>query len=107
MSGATATAVIGSAILGAGVSLYEGQQQRQAAQDAANRRAEADRANQARIDKINRDKKPNQQSAGQIDFGSNTSGVVGSMNDFLIPANGSKQNSLGGSSNGRSGLGFA
>jgi len=103
----TATAILASAVIGAGASVYEGNQQKKAAQDAENQRRAADRVNQARIDQVNKDTRPDQQSAGQIDFGSNTSGITGSTNDFLIPASGSKQNSLGSSSSGRSGLGFA
>ena len=104
----TATAgAITAGVIGAGASIYEGQQQAKAAKSAEAQRQAAAKAEQDRIDEINRKTKPEEQSAGQIDFGSNTSGVVGSVNDFLIPASGSKQNTLGGSTTGRAGLGFA
>ena len=105
--GTTAGAITAAAVVGAGASIYEGQQQAKATKSAEAQRQNAANADQARIDAINKNTKPDQQSAGQIAFGSNTSGVVGSTNDFLIPATGSKQNSLGGSVSGVSGLGFA
>jgi len=109
MSGVTtATALIASAAIGAGAAIYEGQQQKKAAADAQAQRAAAAAAaaaDKARQDQINADTRPTEQSAGQITFGSNQKGTVGSANDFLIPSSGSNQNSLG--SSGRSGLGFA
>lgn len=106
MSGAIAAAVIGSAIIGAGTSMYQADQQKKAAEEQQ-QRLEAERAaKEAEAARVAALTRPEEQSAKSVKFGSDTNqdSGIGSVNDFLIPK---KSTTLGiASTNGGSPLGF-
>ena len=84
MSAATAAAIIGSAAVGLGGSLYASSEQEKAQEKAAKKREAAARDEQNRLDKIARDTRPDQESA-TIEYGSDFGeDDVGSYNDFLV-----------------------
>ena len=95
-------AVIASAVIGAGSSLYAADQQKKAAEEAERKRAAAAAA-KAESDRIARDTKPEEEALGEISYGTNDEFTgVGSTQEFIVP----KNNSIGSSGSGRSGLGF-
>jgi hypothetical protein len=97
-SGAVATAVYVGAAVAAAATVYSSQEQKSAQKKATASREAAERANQARLDKINADRRPDQESAN-VEFGQADTGNAGdTYEDFLVPtANTSKLGSSGGS----------
>ena len=99
MSGiTTGTAVLIGAGVAAAATVYSAEEQKKAQKEATAKREEAERANQARLDKINAEKRPDQESAN-VEFGeADTGGTGDTYEDFLVPtANASKLGSSGGS----------
>ena len=108
MSGAVTTAIIGSAVIGAGVSVYEGQQQKKAAQDQQNRLAAEQARQKAEAARISRETRPTGQTVGDaVKFGTMSNTPMG-VNDFLVPTSTNKKTTsgLGVAGSGNSGLGF-
>jgi len=103
MSGAIATAVVASAVVGAASSIYQSKQQEKAAKNDRERRESVAASEKAEADRIASEARPEGESADGISFGTDsTKETGGSTTDFLVP----KTSALGGAS-GRSGLGFA
>lgn len=96
-------AVIASAVIGAGSSLYAADQQKKAQEADRKRREQEAAAAKAESDRIARDTKPEEEALDEISYGTNDEFTgVGSTQEFIVP----KNNSIGSSGSGRSGLGF-
>lgn len=98
------TAIIASAVVGAGTAVYTAEKQEDIAEEERKRleREEAERKREA--DRIAKETRPEGEAATSIQFG--TTGSTdkgGSTSDFLVTKGGG---ALGGTSNGGSGLGF-
>ena len=99
----TGTAILIAGALAAGSSAYAADQQKKAASADRDKREREAAAAKAESDRIARDTKPEEEALGEISYGTNDEFTgVGSTQEFIVP----KNNSLGGSSSGRSGLGF-
>ena len=101
MSGAVATAVVASAVIGAAGAAYSAIESKKAQREATNAQREAQRKAEEEARRIAMERRPDEVSAtleigGTTSIGSNTQTTA----DFLIP----KQTSLG--TSGKSGLGF-
>ena len=101
MSGAVATAVVASAVIGAAGAVYSASESKKAQREATNAQREAQRKAEEEARRIAMERRPDEISA-TLEIGGSTS--VGTdmqtTADFLIP----KQTSLG--TTGKSGLGF-
>ncbi len=114
MSGiSTGAALLGAAVIGAGSAAYSASEQRAAAAKAKKDRERAKATEDARIAQINRDTKPEEEGvSGEIKYGGDTDGEMGSKDDFLV-ARGGSTSALGAgsgsglSSGGRQGIGFS
>lgn len=86
------TAVIASALVGAGTSYYQAEQQKKAADAQAEELKRQEEERQAEIERIARDTRPEAETLQSIQFGSDTasSTSVGSVDDFLVPLDTSK-----------------
>ena len=101
MSGAVATAVVASAVIGAVGTVYSTIESKKAQREATNAQREAQRKAEEEARRIAMERRPDEISAtleigGTTSIGSNMQTTA----DFLIP----KQTSLG--TSGKSGLGF-
>lgn len=101
MSGAVATAVVASAVIGVAGAAYSASESKKAQREATNAQREAQRKAEEEARRIAMERRPDEISAtlevgGTTSIGSNTQSTA----DFLIP----KQNNLG--TTGKSGLGF-
>ena len=94
-------AIIGAAIIGAGSSYYQAEQQKKIAEEQQNRLAQAEAERKAEAERIARLTKPEEESAKAIKFGSMDEGE--SVNDFLVKKD-TSTNVLG--TTGMSGLGI-
>ncbi len=102
MAVTTIGAMIASAVIGAGASVYSSEQQKKAAKKDREARESAAEAERKRLEDIERATKPEEEGLGEIDFGAEGSDSgMGSSSDFLVP-----KQSGGLGSGGRSGLGF-
>ncbi len=103
MSGAISAAVITSAVIGAGASLYSANEQSKAQKEAQKKRDIMKMQEQERMKKIQADARPEEESA-TVEFGGGDTGDAGgSYDDFLISATStSKLGSSGGSGLGSS-----
>lgn len=101
MSGAVTTAVIASAVIGAGASIYASEQQKKATESATRAQEEARRKAEEEARRVALETKPDELNA-TLDVGGSThvGGKTQSTADFLVP----RQSTLG--STGKSGLGF-
>ena len=99
MSGAVAAAVIGSALIGAGTTMYAADQQKKAQQEAQAKRDAAAASEKRRLEQIQRDTKPQEEGA-TVEFGKTDSEYSSGLGDFLVTPGGTTQNTLGGSSVG-------
>ena len=101
MSGAVATAVVASAVIGVAGAAYSASESKKAQREATNAQREAQRKAEEEARRIAMERRPDEVSA-TLEIGGSTS--VGTdmqtTADFLIP----KQTSLG--TAGKSGLGF-
>ena len=102
MSGAVATAVIASAVIGVAGAVYSAEASKSAQKKATNAQLEAQRKAKEEANRVASESRPTElgatlQVGGTTTVGSN----LGSTADFLIP----KANALG--STGTSGLGFS
>lgn len=101
MSGAVATAVVASAVIGVAGSIYSASESKKAQREATNAQRETQRKAEEEARRIAMERRPDQTSAtleigGTTTMGSNQQSTA----DFLIP----KQTNLG--TSGSSGLGF-
>ena len=97
--GISAAIVIG-AVVSAGSAAYQADQQKKAAKSDRTRREEEAAKEQARLDEIARNTKPEEENLTGTEFG-NDDGTLGSYSDFLVPKDkGKKTNSQGASLNG-------
>jgi len=94
-------AIIGAAFIGAASAAYSSKQAKKASEKAAKAREKAAKRNQDRINEINRNRRPDQESA-TVEFGAEDSGDSdGTYDDFLV--NTSDKSKLG--ATGGSGVG--
>ncbi len=79
--------LIASSIIGAGSSMYQGNQQKQAAEDAARKKEEEANRLKAEQDRIARETKPQEESMDSegIGFGSSEYDTMGGYDDFITP----------------------
>lgn len=105
MSGGVAAAVIASAVIGAGTSMYQADQQKKAAEEQQQRLDAERAAKEAEAARVAALTRPEEESAKSVSFGSdsNQDSAFGSVNDFLVPK---KSSSLGTASSTSSTLGF-
>jgi len=100
-------ATVASALISAGTSAYQTDQQKSAAKKDRETRMSMDLAAKAKAKNIADRTKQEQETVQEIDFGQGGAeeGLMGSAQDFLVP----KTSALGSSSasTGRSGLGFS
>jgi len=97
------SATVLAVAVGAGSTIYAQKQQEKAAEADRKRREKEAAASKAEADRIARETKPEEEALGETKFGADdATDVGGSTQDFLIP----KTSALGGSTGGRSGLGF-
>lgn len=105
--GAVVAAVIGSALIGAGASYYQSEQQRKTAREQQ-ARLDAERARQeAEAKRIAKETRPDGETLGDaIKFGSQDP-TTSALSDFLVQAPTQKSVGSGlGTANKNSGLGF-
>lgn len=101
--GGIGTAVVASAVIGAASAAYQSDEQKKLAKKDRDARESARVAEQERLDKIELDKRPTEENAGQIEFGQGDGDTMSNgFNDFITKPSPSP---LGGGA-GRSGLGF-
>lgn len=101
MSGAVATAVVASAVIGVAGAAYSASESKKAQREATNAQREAQRKAEAEARRIAMERRPDEVSATLEVGGSTSVGTdMQTTADFLIP----KQTSLG--TSGKSGLGF-
>lgn len=101
MSGAVATAVVASAVIGVAGSVYSSIESKKAQREATNAQREAQRKAEEEARRIAMERRPDEISATMEVGGSTSVGTdMQTTADFLIP----KQTSLG--TSGKSGLGF-
>ena len=101
MSGATAAAVVASAVIGVAGSMYSASESKKAQREATNAQREAQRKAEEEARRIAMERRPDEISATMEVGGSTSVGTdMQTTADFLIP----KQTSLG--TAGKSGLGF-
>lgn len=101
MSGAVATAIVASAVIGVGGAIYSAEATKSAQKKATNAQQDAQREAKEEADRVARETRPTELGAtlrigGTTTIGDNTASTA----DFLIPRN----TALG--STGQSGLGF-
>ena len=102
MSGAVATAVVASAVIGVAGSIYSASESKKAQREATNAQREAQRKAEEEARRIAMERRPDEISATLEVGGSTSVGTdMQTTADFLIP----KQTSLG--TAGKSGLGFS
>lgn len=103
--GITTAAVIGSALVGAGASYYQAEEQKKAAEEQQ-RRLEAEETRQRlEAERIARETRPEGETIGSaIKFG--TMGDTTATSDFLVPRQTLDTSSSGLKTTGSSGLGF-
>ena len=99
--GGVGTAVIASAVIGAGSSAYGAEKQKKAAEDEQEKRERAMRLAKMESDQIAKETRPDAESASGTLFGSGQDSDVGSVSDFIVPK--SSMTSMGSST--KSGLG--
>ena len=101
--GISAAIVIG-AVVSASSAAYQADQQKKAAKADADKREKAAAEEQARLDEIARNTKPEEESLEATEFGGDAD--VGSYQDFLVPkpSNKGAKSSAGVQANGAAGL---
>ena len=102
MSAATAVAVLASAAIGAGTSMYSASEQERLASEQAEKLKQAEAESQAEADRIASLSKPDEEEVSSIGFGTDDGEESGSYSDFSVGKN--TTSSLG--TSGGSGLGF-
>ena len=97
-------AVVASAVIGAGSTMYASEKAKDAAEDQARELREAERRKKIEAERIARETRPEGESLSDTEFGSRETEEerLGSVDDFLVPKS---KSSLGSSDTG-SGLGF-
>jgi len=91
MSGYTAAAVIASAVIGAGASVYASNEASAAQAKATKKREEAAKIERDRLARIASDTKPQEEGA-TVEFGQADSGEAGgSYDDFLVSKSNTSQ----------------
>jgi len=96
-------AVIASAVIGAGTSYYQSEQQKDLAEEEADRLAKEAASRKAEAERIARETRPEAETVEAIQFGVPQDEELGSVSDFLIP----RQSTALGTASGSSGLGFS
>lgn len=95
-------ALIATAVIGAGASVYSAQQQKKAAEEEQARLRAAEEEARRRQEQIAKDTAPEAQTAKAIKFGTGDRNKVGNTSEFLVPK--LQKSQLG--TTGSSGLGF-
>ena len=100
----TAASIMSVASIGS--SIYQSEQQKKIAEENTQKRELAAKNEKDRLAKIERDKRPDEEGvSGEIKFGGDTSGEMGSYGDFLVDKGSNSALGAGGGSGLGSGLG--
>lgn len=102
MAVATSTAIIASAIIGAGTASVAANRAENTADEEAAKVEKARREAEEKALQIERDTRPEGETAEGIKFGATDDGELGSVSDFLVPKTTTALGTAGGS-----GLGFS
>ena len=84
MAVATSTALLASALIGAGTAAKSSHDARSAAQDAEDEQRRLTEEAQAEADRLAAEARPEEETA-TIEFGTEDEDELGSTNDFLVP----------------------
>ena len=98
----TAAAILASAAIGAGASVYTANKQEEAAEEQRRRLEREEEERRKEAERIARETRPEGETLSAVTFGTGGNEPLGSTSDFLVPKTGT---ALGGT--GSSGLGFS
>jgi hypothetical protein len=96
------TAMLISSAIGAGTAAYSSERQKSIADEQQRKLADEAEKQRLEAERIARDTAPEQERAGAITFGTDTTDELGNVDEFLVPR---LNTQLGGTSK-RTGLGF-